>query len=543
MADAPSNQEYLLNSPDSSGLLTLARVLTADANDGIQLQDSGAGQTLNVAPSAMLASVQGLSTNGIICRTATNTATTRVIDTDVTINVNNDDGVSGNPTIGVNDDSNIQKVIVQSNGTEVAARSQLNLIPAGSIDITAIEDPENNRINVTISGSAAPIDAPIWVSEANGTLSNEVNLGALTTGMLKHTVTAGYSTPATAVPGTDYLKPAQATTSPTTLLESGTKMFWGSGTGNLVNLGGSSQSVAIGVNSFQTSTSCNASVGVGFNTFAASNSGAEQCVGIGHSAGAARAQYINSTFVGKSADASASGLENITALGYNAVASQSNMVLLGNSARTCINIANPGAIASSPYGLQLGTDSGTVKPQIYMSSSTSPTPGDIPAQAGVYSVANGLPIFTSTGGNYNLAAPSIYTASFSSVSVSGYTSIQYTPDAALLALLTSGSGGVFKINLSTIGSIQNNGVDPEIFQLSLGTDLTRGTTCATFTMADGSGAEEAIPALNVWCNRTTLVNASATKISVNIFATADGVITINDQASDIIVEYWPVGVL
>jgi hypothetical protein len=37
----------------------------------------------------------------------------------------------------------------------------------------------------------------------------EINFGALTSGMLKHTVSGGISTPATAIPGTDYVAPGQ----------------------------------------------------------------------------------------------------------------------------------------------------------------------------------------------------------------------------------------------------------------------------------------------------------------------------------------------
>jgi hypothetical protein len=51
-----------------------------------------------------------------------------------------------------------------------------------------------------LSGSAAHV----LTNQAEASLTNEVNLGALTTGLLKHTVSGGVSTPATALPGTDY---------------------------------------------------------------------------------------------------------------------------------------------------------------------------------------------------------------------------------------------------------------------------------------------------------------------------------------------------
>ncbi len=50
----------------------------------------------------------------------------------------------------------------------------------------------------------APSDAHYLTSQAESGLSNEVNLGALSSGILKHTVSGSISTPATATAGTDY---------------------------------------------------------------------------------------------------------------------------------------------------------------------------------------------------------------------------------------------------------------------------------------------------------------------------------------------------
>lgn len=61
---------------------------------------------------------------------------------------------------------------------------------------------------VTIGATAAPTDAKYWTSSPDATLSQEVNLGALTTGLLKITVTGGEATPSIASAGTDYVAPA-----------------------------------------------------------------------------------------------------------------------------------------------------------------------------------------------------------------------------------------------------------------------------------------------------------------------------------------------
>lgn len=57
----------------------------------------------------------------------------------------------------------------------------------------------------TISGGFAPLNAEYWVSTANSDLTNETNLGALTTGYLKLTVAAGVGTPSTVstIPASD----------------------------------------------------------------------------------------------------------------------------------------------------------------------------------------------------------------------------------------------------------------------------------------------------------------------------------------------------
>lgn len=60
------------------------------------------------------------------------------------------------------------------------------------------------------AGSGAPTNAHYVTTEAEAGLSNEFNLGGLTTGLLKHTVSGSVSTPATATPGTDYLDPTNA---------------------------------------------------------------------------------------------------------------------------------------------------------------------------------------------------------------------------------------------------------------------------------------------------------------------------------------------
>lgn len=69
-------------------------------------------------------------------------------------------------------------------------------------------------IDFDAGGGGAPTDAQYWLSTPNGSLPSAVDLGSLTTGLLKHTVSAGVSTPATAVAATDYWAPGNDLTTP-----------------------------------------------------------------------------------------------------------------------------------------------------------------------------------------------------------------------------------------------------------------------------------------------------------------------------------------
>lgn len=73
-----------------------------------------------------------------------------------------------------------------------------------------LTDNGDGTLTLTIAGGGggAPTGAKYVVAEADATLSAEVNLGALSSGMLKHSVSGGVSTPATATEGTDYYAPA-----------------------------------------------------------------------------------------------------------------------------------------------------------------------------------------------------------------------------------------------------------------------------------------------------------------------------------------------
>lgn len=74
-----------------------------------------------------------------------------------------------------------------------------NDIEAGQV-VTVVYDGTNFQMQSQVANAAsgAPSNARYWVSDADGSLSNEVDISALPDGILKHSVSGGVSTPAVA---------------------------------------------------------------------------------------------------------------------------------------------------------------------------------------------------------------------------------------------------------------------------------------------------------------------------------------------------------
>ena len=106
--------------------------------------------------------------------------------------------------VHVHSASDITSGVMSTARLPVFTGSTSGLVPASGGSTSLFLRADGTWVAPSLSG-AAPDSASYWTSTANGSLTSEVNLGALTTGLLKHTVSAGVSTPATAVAGTDYV--------------------------------------------------------------------------------------------------------------------------------------------------------------------------------------------------------------------------------------------------------------------------------------------------------------------------------------------------
>jgi hypothetical protein len=243
----------------------------------------------------------------------------------------------------------------------------------------------------SISDAALDTSAQFILATANVLFTNAQSIGALTTGLLKNTVSLSTGTLSTAVAGTDYYSPGN----PTTILDDHTRhnLFVGTSCGNSSESG--NQCVGLGINTLTgltsavsnvgigyqagvfihaasnnvllgtqtgnqnvTSTSADHvfigyqsgklagssalfSVGIGYQTFVSSTF-PNSCVAIGWSAGALQTNYQLCTFAGTDADASASSLTHTTAIGNGASVAISTALVLGNGS------INVGIGTSSP---------------------------------------------------------------------------------------------------------------------------------------------------------------------------------------------------
>lgn len=274
-----------------------------------------------------------------------------------------------------------------------AQRNALNVVNGFMIYNTS-----TNTFDIYQSGSWSSISdaeldtsAQFVLATANVLFTNAQSIGALTTGILKNTVSVSTGTLSTAVAGTDYYSPGNPTTL-TTNAPSKHNIFVGTLCGNNTGTGG--QNTGFGVNcltslvndssvtciGFQAGinlTSAHANVVyIGSGTTANSNTStfigyqSGQNIGtpdidnvaigyqtfstatfcqfsnaIGIDAGAIQGSYSSCTFIGNGADASHGALGNSTAVGNGASVGIGSALVLGNGS------INVGIGTSSPADL------------------------------------------------------------------------------------------------------------------------------------------------------------------------------------------------
>ena len=177
------------------------------ADGGVTPLTCGAGQQgkLQVLDSGELQYCDGASTSLVRTGTLGGTGVTDGDKTDIT--------VSAAGTVWTIDAEAVTYAKLQD--VSAAARLLGRGSDAGAGDPQEITLGPNLSMSGTTldalgGGTGAPTNAHYWTDRAEAGLSAELNLGVLTSGLLKHTVSGGVSTPATAVAGTDYALPTGA---------------------------------------------------------------------------------------------------------------------------------------------------------------------------------------------------------------------------------------------------------------------------------------------------------------------------------------------
>lgn len=410
---APSTSTYVLISGDSVDLPN-SRVLAVD--QGLGLNDNGT--FITITPEDTLGALQDLPGTGLISLTGANTAATRNITSGGSISITNPGGISGNIIIDQIASTSLQLVNILASNSSVGNTSKLNLIAGPGAGVSCVTN--GDRIDCTFTATSdASINAPYWVSTNTTALPQQVNMGALTSGLLKIGVSAGTATPATATAGTDYYAPGF----PTYLVEQFNSLYIGTNTmtagssfnGNVVIGTGAGQNstvsdiTIIGYHAAQNLTTFNAATAIGYQAMMSATNGATATaigasalstatacggtVAIGYNAASARAVYGNCVFLGNGADASVSGLTNGIAIGTGALVGTNNTMVLGSAGTTVVIGGN----ASSGYAsLELNPSTGTAS--LWMGTNNSPT---VPVSGGVFSVSTGNNAFFTSGTTAN----------------------------------------------------------------------------------------------------------------------------------------------
>jgi len=144
-----ASAQYILTAPN--GQLTNGSTLAA--NNGISLSLSLGQVLIHPDPTNPLYGIAQLNAadtglvvyNGGVFFDAVN------LLSDATINIVNPSGTTGSPTFNVVSDTNRQRVNVELDGVFQSQKSQINFIPGTNTGITVVDNPAQNRTDVTIS--------------------------------------------------------------------------------------------------------------------------------------------------------------------------------------------------------------------------------------------------------------------------------------------------------------------------------------------------------------------------------------------------------
>ncbi len=189
----------------------LSQQLVAAPSKGIYFQNAGGGSTYTLNTSGNLAALMALqntSDYGIVISVPQSAGgiITRRLRSSSTIEITNPSGQSGDFSIDVIPSTTLQLIQPKINGSNAGSpHSVLNLVAGSNIGLSYVDT--GTQTNLTINSVSTTAGGPFVTYTADSDLPGAQNIGLLSSGLLKNTVTAGSALISRAIPGTDYLLP------------------------------------------------------------------------------------------------------------------------------------------------------------------------------------------------------------------------------------------------------------------------------------------------------------------------------------------------
>lgn len=209
----PANINFLTvgNFSDPSFGIPLSQPLTTSVTYGLNFANSGASSPYQLQTTGNLLNLMNIQKNnnyGILVSTTQSSGglITRSITGNNTIAVTNPLGQLGNIGLSVLPSSTVQLINTQISGIPTgSARSTVNFIAGTNMGMSYTDT--GSQTNITFNATTITDYGSFITYTADSILPNAQNIGLLTTGLVKNTVSGGVATLSTAVEGVDYILP------------------------------------------------------------------------------------------------------------------------------------------------------------------------------------------------------------------------------------------------------------------------------------------------------------------------------------------------